>query len=198
MTDRSGTRDDREHWEARYSERGDELDRAPSPWIIERALALPKDAYILDLAGGTGRHAASLAAEGRNVIALDFVPRAVAAAMRRHTGIIGVAADTSALPLRADSIDAIVCVSFLDRSIFTSLVNLLVPGGVLLYETFTLAHLDVIARGRARGPRNASYLLSPGELPLLVAPLVVHEHWEGDVVDAVGERSISRVRAVKE
>ena len=191
------TRDDRAHWEARYSERGDELDRAPSPWITERALALPDDAVFLDLAGGTGRHAAPLAAAGRRVIVLDFVLRAVRAAMGRHAGILGVAADTAALPVRAGSVDAIIGVSFLDRTIFGALRDLLAPGGVLLYETFTKAHLDVVERGRARGPRNPAFLLDPKELPQLVAPLTVQEHWEGTVVDEVGERSIARVRAMK-
>jgi SAM-dependent methyltransferase len=197
MSATDDTRDDRAHWEARYSERGDELDRAPSPWITERALALPDDAVVLDLAGGTGRHAAPLAMAGRSVVVLDFVERAVRVAMRRRSGILGVVADTAALPIRSGSLDAIICVSFLDRTIFGALRDLLAPGGVLLYETFTLAHLDVVARGRARGPRNPAFLLHPNELPRLVAPLTVHEHSEGTVIDEVGERSIARVLAKK-
>jgi SAM-dependent methyltransferase len=189
--------DDRAHWEARYAERGAELDRAPSPWIIERSLALPDDSLFLDLAAGTGRHAARLAAAGRTVIVLDFVPRAVRAAVERGTSILGVVAATAAIPLRSGSVDAIICVSFLDRAIFGALRALLAPRGVLLYETFTIGHLDVVARGGARGPRNPAFLLHPNELPRLVAPLTVHEHTEGTVVDEVGERSIARVLATK-
>ena len=197
MTGTNRSRDDRTHWEARYAERGDELDRAPSPWIIDRALALPAGAVILDLAGGTGRHAAPLVSAGRTVVVADFVPRAVRAATRRHPGTFGVVADASALPIRRESFDAIICVSFLDRSIFGALRTLLEPGGILLYETFTLEHLDVVARGKARGPRNPEFLLHPDELPTLAAPLTVQEHFEGTVVDEVGERSIARIMAVK-
>ena len=61
----------------------------------------------------------------------------------------------------------------------------------------TLEHLDVVARGKARGPRNPEFLLHPDELPKLVAPLTVQEHFKGTVVDEVGERSIARIMAVK-
>jgi hypothetical protein len=67
----------------------------------------------------------------------------------------------------------------------------------LIYETFTLEHLDVVARGKARGPRNAAYLLAPGELPLLAAPLDVVEHEECLVADGAGERHVARLVAVK-
>ena len=197
MTDPDRTRDDRTHWEGRYAERGEALDRAPSPWIVERALARPRDGLFLDLAGGTGRHAAPLVAAGRRVIVVDFIPRAVQAAMRRQAGTMGIAADATALPIEAGSIGTIICVSFLDRSIFSTLGELLAPGGALIYETFTIAHLDVVARGKARGPRNPAFLLRPNELPELVVPLTVQEHSEGTVIDAVGERSIARVLAVK-
>ena len=45
--------------------------------------------------------------------------------------------------------------------------------------------------------RNAAYLLEAGELPRLVAPLVVQEHEEGLVVDDAGERHVARVMAQK-
>ena len=131
------------------------------------------------------------------VIVVDFVPRAVVMAVARNEGVAGIVADARALPVRDQSVDAVVCVSFLDRSIFPSLVRTLRPGGILVYETFTIAHLDVVASGKARGPRDPAYLLEPGELPRLVAPLEVQEHAEGLIVDAVGERHVARVMAVK-
>jgi len=197
MSSGCDSRDDRAHWEARYAERGDETDRRASAWVIERALALPGDTLFLDVAGGTGRHAEPLAKAGRTVVVLDFVPRAVRTAVARDRRMLGVVADVGAPPIRRGSVGAIICVSFLDRSIFRALAEMLAPRGVLLYETFTVDHLGVVARGRARGPRNPAFLLQPGELPRLVAPLAVQEHAEGTIVDEVGERSIARVMAVK-
>jgi SAM-dependent methyltransferase len=197
MTGRLSSRDDRAHWEARYADAAGDGDRAPSPWIMERALALPHDTLFVDVAGGAGRHAAPLADAQRNVVLVDFIERAIRSAIGRHDRIIGVVAEAGALPIRPASAGAIICVNFLDRSIFSMLSDILVPGGVLLYETFTLRHLEVVARGRARGPRNPAYLLQPNEILGLVAPLVVQEHAESTVVDAVGERGIARVMAVK-
>jgi len=166
--------------------------------VIERCASLPVDALVLDVAGGTGRHAEPIARAGRTVVLMDFVHRAVAAATARHERIIGVVADANALPFARDAFDAIVCVSFLDRSLFEAFAELLKPGGVLVYETFTRAHLEVVARGRAHGPRNPDYLLEAGELPTLVAPLIVQEREEGLVVDDAGERHVGRVMAVKQ
>jgi SAM-dependent methyltransferase len=191
------SRRERGEWDARYRQREKESDHAASPWVIERCATLPADALILDLAGGTGRHAEPIARGERTAVVMDFVHRAVATAVARYERILGVVADVSALPFRPDSFDAIVCVSFLDRSLFKRFAEMLKPGGLLVYETFTRAHLDVVARGAARGPRNAAYLLEPGELATLVSPLIVQEHAEGLVIDDAGERHVARVMARK-
>jgi SAM-dependent methyltransferase len=198
VSGRLDSRGEREEWEARYRERGSESDRVPSRWAIERCTALPRDSVILDIAGGAGRHAEPIARSGRTVIVVDFVQRAVATAMARDERILGVVADARSLPFREESCDAIVCVNFLDRSLFGAFAKMLRPGGALVYETFTHAHLDVVARGRARGPRNPAYLLEAGELARLVAPLLIQEHEEGLVVDGAGERHVARVLAVKQ
>ena len=191
------SRREREEWDARYRERGTESDASASGWVIECCATLPVDALILDVAGGTGRHAEPITRGGRTVILMDFVHRAVAAAAARCERILGVVADASALPFGPESFDAIVCVNFLDRSLFDLFGRFLKPGGMLVYETFTRAHLDVVARGRARGPRNDAYLLEPGELATLVSPLIVETHDEGLVVDDAGERHVARVMARK-
>ena len=191
------SRRERDEWNARYRERGSESDHAPSRWVIDQCARLPVDALVLDVAGGSGRHAEPVARSARTVILVDFVHRAVVAAAARHERIVGVVADAHALPFAREVFDAIVCVSFLDRSLFKAFAELLKPGGVLVYETFTRAHLDVVARGLARGPRNAAYLLEAGELAALVAPLIVQEGEEGLVVDDAGERHVARVMAVK-
>ena len=112
--------------------------------------------------------------------------------------MLGIVADVRSLPIRDASVDAVVCVNFLDRSIFGDLARVLRPGGALVYETFTLRHLDLVRLGRARGPRNPAYLLDDGELRTLVAPLVIHDYAEGVVTDDVGERHVARAVAVKD
>lgn len=197
MTDAVEPVDDRARWLDRYADRGVETEREPSAWVVDRCLSLPKHALVLDLAGGSGRHATAVARSGRSAILIDFIAQAVAAGMARHTSILGTVGDVRAMPLRESSVDAIVVVSFLDRSLFPMIRRLLKPGGTLIYETFTLQHLDVVNRGKARGPRNAEYLLEPGELRRLAASLDVIEHEECLVTDSAGERHVARMVAIK-
>ena len=193
----SAPHDERARWEARYAEHGPPHDRVPSAWVIRHCLALPPDALIVDVAGGSGRHAIPLAQAGRTVVVVDFIVSALEAARGRQHTILAAAADVRMLPLAAESVDALVCVSFLDRTVFGSLANALRPGGSLVYETFTQRHLELVTAGRAHGPRNPAFLLEPGELRGLVAPLMVREYAEGLVDDAAGVRHVAQVVAVK-
>jgi SAM-dependent methyltransferase len=199
MSGGSSARDDRAFWEARYAQREpDADDRAPSEWVVRQCLALPRDAIILDVAGGTGRHAAPLASRGRTVVVVDFIPRAVRAARLRHQAVLATVADVAQLPIRDASVHAVICVNFLDRTIFEALARVLRPGGALVYETFTRHHLKLVESGRAHGPRTTAFLLADGELRGLVEPLTVLDYAEGLVVDDAGERHVARVVAVKE
>ncbi len=70
--------------------------------FIERALALPAGAAVLDLACGFGRHAIGMAARGHRVTGVDFNPAylALAGTDARAVGVeVGwIAADMRALP----------------------------------------------------------------------------------------------------
>jgi SAM-dependent methyltransferase len=178
---------ERARWEARHREKSARSLRAPSAWVIEQALALPAEALVVDLAGGRGRHARPLAERGRRVIVIDIAESAV-----RDAGLPGIVAEATRLPVRERSLDAILSVNFLDRSIFPSLVRLLRPGGRLIVETFTVEQ-----RRLGRGPTSPAHLLEPGELSTLVAPLMVMCAEEGLVSDASGERYVARIVAAK-
>ena len=80
------------------------------------------------------------------------------------------------------------------RALFPRLIALLEHGGFLVYETYTLAHLSL----DVSGPRNPAYLLQPGELETLVAPLSILEYREGLRRDAAGERHVASVLARKD
>ena len=77
-------------------------------------------------------------------------------------------------PFRGAAYDVIVVVHYLHRPLFPVLIDAVAPGGLLVYETFTLAQA---ARGK---PTNPDFLLKPGELLELVRPLEVLVSREGD------------------
>ncbi|HEX6059254.1 MAG TPA: class I SAM-dependent methyltransferase [Gemmatimonadaceae bacterium] len=185
-------RADRAHWTAKYAEGIRES--PPSAWVAAALADVPGDARCLDLACGAGRHAALLASPQRTVVALDFV-EAVVRRASAHPGVVGVVAEGSALPFAPATFDVVVVVNFLDRSLFPVLGALLRPGGRLIVETFTLENLQRMPAERRRGPSSPDFLLAPGELPRLVAPLHVVAMREGLVRDAAGERFTAGVVA---
>jgi tellurite methyltransferase len=79
-------------------------------------------------------------------------------AVSQH-GIRLVQTDLERATLPVNSFALILCVNYLQRSLFSQIARALVPGGMLLFETYTRAQLEF-----AGGPRNPGYLLEPGEL----------------------------------
>jgi SAM-dependent methyltransferase len=161
--------------------------------VLDIVARLPNDLTLVDIAGGTGRHAIPIARTGRPVVLIDIAINAVAAARTSEPRLDVVVASAAALPLRPRQFGVVLVTNFLDRAIFAGLVALLAPGGFLVYETYTVAHLELVSRGVARGPASPEYLLELGELPLLARGLEVVEYSEGDVQDEAGRRCCARL-----
>jgi SAM-dependent methyltransferase len=193
----SRTAEDRRKWEELYAS-GSRPDRPPSGWVLDTVNRLPNDGLVLDLAGGSGRHARHVAGPGHPVILTDFIADAVGRGVAANPSVHGVVADVTKLPFRPASFDTILVTYFLNRDIFRELLDLLAPGGHLVYETYTLAHLDLVQQGIARGPSTVEFLLRPRELLDLVKPLAVLQYWEGEVVDDAGRRCCARLLARSE
>ncbi len=66
-------------------------------------------AVVLDAACGTGRHSVYLAGHGHRVIGIDRSPEMLARARKKLTSCEFFTGDLIALPLDAESVDAVVC-----------------------------------------------------------------------------------------
>jgi SAM-dependent methyltransferase len=162
-------------------------------WVTTHADLVPRAGRALDVACGRGRHALWLAERGLTVRAVDRDPARIAglqaAAAARALPVTAEVKDleAGAVALGRDAYDVIVVVHYLHRPLFPALLEALKPGGVLIYETFTRAQA---ARGK---PSNPDFLLEPGELNRLVAPLTILDAREGafedrDVASIVARR----------
>jgi len=165
----------------------------PSSWLVENAARLPREGRCLDLACGKGRHALLLAGAGLRVHAIDNDAERLAA-LSEIALRLGAPLTTEALDLQGEAVDlgsgvydAILVFSFLHRPLFPRIAAALKPGGLLIYETFLKQQAE---RGQ---PKNPAYLLEPGELERLVAPLEVVAAREGDF----DGRLVSGVAAVR-
>ena len=152
----------------------------PSEWLVAHLALIARDHPVLDVAAGRGRHAMFLAERGWSVHAVDRDATTLAA-LETHARSHGLAIRASCIDLETGDVDlgvaeygTVVVFNYLHRPLVPALVRALRPGGIVVYETFTM-------RQRERGhPRNPAFLLNDGELLDLVTPLVVLDHREGE------------------
>lgn len=154
----------------------------PSPWVLDHAHLYAAKRRVLDVAAGRGRHALLFASAGFEVTAVDR-DRVALAELAATATSLGVRVVTRAVDLEApdysfapETWDLVIVTRYLHRPLFGALRAAVAPGGLLVYETFTLGQRD-----EPRGPSSEAFLLQPGELPHLVAPLEVVDHAEGPV-----------------
>jgi tellurite methyltransferase len=162
-------------WDAKHQAAAEEPPPEPASFVLELLPLLPLGA-ALDLACGTGRHTLLLASRHQAVTAVDGSAVALDVLERRARelhydvnrirdasriasssyGIQLVHADLEHVILPTNSFSLILCVHYLQRSLFAQMETALLPGGMLLFETYT--------REGVGGPKNPAYLLAPGEL----------------------------------
>lgn len=160
-------RDDRERWNRKYREEPRHWLR-PDPFLkpaFEQFVepVFPAAGAALDLAAGAGRHSIWLARRGWTVTHIDISEVGIELARRRAGRLasrIHFAVD-DLTRFRAPQIrfDLVVGFFYLDRAIFPEIVAAVRRGGFLIYKTYTAEQMS-----RSAGPKDAQYLLRPGEL----------------------------------
>jgi SAM-dependent methyltransferase len=167
--------DEKAKWNKRY-ETGPPLPKAPEPFLaksFQQFLATHPPGSALDVAGGAGRHALWLAQRGWRVKLIDIAEAAVAHALENAARIIPQPVSCSAEPLLiaevvdlnssldlgSEQYDLVLVFLYLQRRLFPVLVRALKPGGLLIYETYTIERQTL-----GGGPANPAYLLEPVEL----------------------------------
>jgi SAM-dependent methyltransferase len=167
----------------------------PSSWIARHAHLVPRTGPVLDLAAGGGRHTRYFKGLGHAVVAVD----------RDVSGLADLAGDAQISVIEADleggapwplgksRFAGIVVTNYLHRPLLPDIAAALLPGGMLLYETF--------GRGNERfgKPSNPDFLLKPGELLAFVEAegLVVQAYHCGEVAEprpAVLQRIVAAQR----
>jgi SAM-dependent methyltransferase len=162
-----------------------------SPWVARWAERIPARGRVLDLACGTGRHAVYLAARGHPVTAVD-IDLTLSEPLRHALGVEWRQADLEAMPwpFPDEIFETVVVTNYLHRPLFEPLLAAIAPGGLLVYETFSMGQAKY---GR---PRNPAHLLMPGELLELVRGQLRVLAYE-DVEEPAQRRCVQRLCAMR-
>lgn len=159
-------------------------------WIRRCALERP-GGRALDVAVGTGRHTVPIARAGFVTFGVDrswdMVNTARAAVENAQLRFHGWCEDLTVCRLPEHHFDLVVVTRYLQRDLFPALRAALRPGGVLIYETFTIKQ-----RVHGWGPASADHLLDSGELLTLAGPLDVVTYEEVEEPAAVARLAARR------
>jgi len=178
-------------WDERYRQ-GLAMAEEPAALLVENRSLLPQGGKALDIGMGTGRNTLYLASLGFQVKGVDVSAVAVEKCRRKAQGlglaIEAVVADLEHHELLVEEYDLIVNFYYLQRDLASRIVAALKPGGVLVFETYTVDQLQF-----GYGPKKADYLLRPGELREMFAGLETLLYQEGLIQGDRGPKAVARL-----
>jgi len=127
---------------------------------------------VLDIAMGEGRNAVFMALNGYRVTGIDIssvaIKKANALARENNVSIKGIVADLDKYEFKNHEFDIVLCYYYLDRDLIAKMKKWLKPGGIIIFEGYTIDD-PVESKG------NKNYLLENNELLKLFSEYrVVH------------------------
>ena len=162
-----------QEWDNRYKK---QLNTQSVAAVLKENISLlPKGGLALDIACGTGANSFFLASLGMEVKAWDFSKVAIDAIKGLLTNgekIYPEEISISSACFRDYKFDLILSCHYLDRAIAQAIYDAILPGGLIIYQTFTAEKRFQI------GPSNPEFLLNYRELFFLVGECEVLSYRE--------------------
>lgn len=171
---------DKERWNERYLE--NPMPQTVSP-LLERYIEHAKVGQAIDIACGTGRNTHYLAEKGFMVDAVDISDHALKS-VKNSSMINKIDADLNKYNLTPNKYDLIVNMNYLNRRLVSQMKESLKSGGLLVFETYIVAHGDF-----NMPTMNLDFLLRKNELLHSFIGLEVIYYEEKIDVNTKGERT---------
>ncbi len=160
-------------WDEKYRNRIHVESLDPDPLLVEYQELFQPGQQVVDLASGSGRHSLLLAARGCFVIPIDCSRIALQHCCNHATNqslkVYPIVADLIEIWFPPESLNAVICFNYLERTIFDNICKALKPGGIFVMKTFNQNFL------KSKPRFNSDYVLKPGELAAMFAALeIIH------------------------
>ena len=148
---------------------------APSEWVRRFISLIPQseEGFVLDLACGSGRHSRLALELGYQVLAVDLqtgpileLKQSLPSHLKNRLEVLELDLEKPDFPLLPDDypILGIIVTNYLYRPHIQQLLNLILPSGVIIYETFAVGNEQF---GK---PSNPAFLLQKDELWQYIQP----------------------------
>jgi len=171
--------EDKQRWNVRHVEKPM---RDNVEVLLENYIDSAKVGNALDIACGTGRNTHFMAKKGFFVDAVDFSDYALSC-VEDLENINKIEVDLDIYNLEANRYDLVVNINYLSRRLFPQIKESLKSGGILIFETFIIAHGDF------DNPANPEYLLRINELLHVFIGLDIIYYEERDDINLRGEKT---------
>ncbi len=140
-----------------------------SDWVKQFIHLIPRSekGHIIDLACGSGRHSLYAIEQGYKVLAIDFqtdpileLKSNLSPDLQNQLEVLALDLEQPEFPLFKNDlfIQGIIVTNYLNRPHFYRILDLLVPGGIFIHETFAVGNEQF---GK---PSNPAFLLQKDEL----------------------------------
>ena len=149
-------KEDRLKWNDKYLK---EIHPTEPAEIVKKYHHLAPAGIALDIAAGNGRNTLFLAEQGFEVIAVDIADQALTRISGTHPRVHGLCQDLDSFDIPKKHFSLIVNIRFLNRRLFPQILEGLIPGGLLIFESFIKTEAKEIS-----GPSCQDHLLLENEL----------------------------------
>ncbi len=171
--------EDKERWNERHVIRPMSMDANKT---LVKYIEHANVGQALDVACGTGRNTHFLCEKGFDVDAVDISDFALGK-VKNHAHVTKVEADLDTYNITPNKYDLIVNMNYLNRRLTSQMKDALKKDGLLIFETFIVAH------GEFQMPTtNLNYLLRKNELLHMFIGLDIIYYEEKIEVNRLGER----------
>lgn len=133
---------DKSAWDAKFNRAAYVFGKRPAEFLSMNYHYLPFEGTVLDMGMGEGRNAVFLAQKGFKVTGVDIssvaIKKSHLLAKEYGVKIKTVAASMKNYSIAPGSFDVIICFYYVDRELLEKIKSWLRPGGIIIYEAFTI------------------------------------------------------------